>query len=234
MAEFRVGNFGDKLDGASEPRRGTVAAICMPRTDDDYFGPASEIICARVAPLIGLDVPPGVLARDEAGDIYFASLDFTAVGGPPSADLAAFVAAKPELAAGVVVFDCWVANEDRMMDNLAYDAGADEVILFDHDQALFGPPGAFWVDDPDDPHCDSSLVELLRDARPIRAWADKVAAVPGDLLRKACEAILIGGIYDSDDANAAHDFLAARQPRIRDLIKGGIGRFLELENPDAI
>jgi hypothetical protein len=234
MVEYRVTELGESLDGASNPRRGSIAAICKRHDAADYFAAASEAICARLAPLIGLETPPGVIARNDEGEAFFASLDFAPGGTLGSTDLLAFVAAEPVLAAGIVVFDCWIGNEDRMQDNLFYDAVSGELVLFDHDQALFGPPGALWIEEPDEPHCDSSLVQVLEDASAIKDWATKVALVPEELLRKACDSIVVSGIYDKKYADAAFDYLASRQPRVHALIKQARWGFLALRNPAAI
>jgi hypothetical protein len=103
--EHRVTELGESLDGAGNPHRGSIAAICKPRDDADYFAPASEAICARLAPLLGLETPPGVIARNDEGEAFFASLDFAPGGTLGSTDLLALVAAEPVLAAADVVFD---------------------------------------------------------------------------------------------------------------------------------
>jgi len=57
-----------------------------------------------------------------------------------------FAEDEPTLAAEIVIFDCWIANEDRHERNLAYVRGHTAPMIFDHDQSLFGANGGRRLD----------------------------------------------------------------------------------------
>lgn len=99
---------------------------------------ANEYVCGRLAQILGLPVPPGTIATLNDGQPAYVMLKFGHKGDkPPKADIAAFVAARPKLAARIAVFDCWVINADRHPGNLAYIPGI-SASVFDHGHALLG------------------------------------------------------------------------------------------------
>jgi hypothetical protein len=95
----------------------------------EHYTVANEYICNRAALAVGLPVPPGTIAKKADRTNMFVCLRFTA--GPtslPAVDPADLVADHPQLAAGIIAFDCWVGNWDRHAGNFAYAQGADAAV----------------------------------------------------------------------------------------------------------
>jgi hypothetical protein len=109
--------------------------------DESEFTIANELICARIGQTIGLPVPSGVVAEDAAKRVYYLSLDVSFEGKAlPPVIPAEFAKEEPWLAAGVVVFDVFIANGDRNPGNLSRDPAftVPRVSVFDHGHALLG------------------------------------------------------------------------------------------------
>lgn len=108
----------------------------------------NEYVAWRLANAVGLPVPPGaLLGNHSSGDVGWVTLSYLPSHRfLPPVDPAPVVAAFPELAAGVVVFDYIIANLDRHAGNLAIVNGpvlaaggpqpAERLEVFDHSHAL--------------------------------------------------------------------------------------------------
>ncbi len=189
---------------------------------------ANEFICAQLASALGLPVPPATIAETNTGEKVFVSLKYTV--GPtslPAVDPAELVADRPDVAAGIVVFDCWVGNWDRHAGNVAYVRGASGVSIFDHGRSLLRTPtgqGAAAVQaGQDDPHLhvpQNVLCDHVADARLLARWAERVAAVPEELVRDAGRAASRLGVCTDEEASAVAGFLLHRKERIMSYLSG--------------
>jgi len=137
------------------------------------FTVANEVIAARLGQTLGLPVPAGVVAHDAAGGLLYVSLDVSADGKQlPPIVARDFVQSHPELAARILAFDMWIANEDRHTQNVALDPNftPPRPSIFDHGHALLGTGGgagparlSYYIDKLGFPsHC--FLGELQDDA----------------------------------------------------------------------
>jgi hypothetical protein len=82
--------------------------------DVAQFTIANEVVAARLGQALGLPIPAGVIAEDGSGKLYYLSLDVSKTGHTlPPAHPPDVIASEPFLAAGAVIFDFLVANEDR-------------------------------------------------------------------------------------------------------------------------
>jgi hypothetical protein len=111
---------------------------------------ANEWLAHQLAQLARLPVPPGALidasASPSGAGVGWVTLSFTRSGiRPGPVDPAAIVAAAPEVAARLIVFDLLIANFDRHVGNLTFRRTSQRIEVFDHSHALLGI-GASAVD----------------------------------------------------------------------------------------
>jgi hypothetical protein len=211
------------------------------KTNDQYqFTIANEVIAARVGQALGLPVPTGVVAEDTTGKLYYLSLDVSKTGHTlPPAHPPDVIAAEPFLAAGSVVFDFLIANEDRHAGNLSLDAAfaPPRLSLFDHGHSLLGSGGTEGKARLDAlkaaPGClaahggnRQALIDSLTDAAVVLDWVDRVESLPDYVFLDACKAVTVPGLnVDPALATVLATWLCARKLRLRDLIAAGQHEF---------
>jgi hypothetical protein len=196
---------------------------------------ANEVVAARVGQVLGLPVPAGVIAEDTSGKLYYLSLDVSKTGHTlPPAHPPDVVAAEPFLAAGCVVFDILIANEDRHAGNLSLDPAftPPRLSLFDHGHSLLGasavqgaarlaamanvlgclgPPGMTGN--------RQALLDHVASAVDIDAWTTRVEQLPDYVLEDACNLIADADLnVDTSLARELADWLSARRSGIRAMV----------------
>lgn len=199
------------------------------------FTIANEVIAARVGQALGLPVPAGVIAEDEDKNLYYLSLDVSREGKQlPPVFPEEFCQEEPWFAAGTIVFDVLIANEDRNSGNLSRDPAFNppRVSIFDHGHALFGtnaPTGPDRLNAlTDQLGCgNSALLDQDVDAGRLELWATRVRELPSYVFDDVCgevartPALNVG----QDDANALAAWLASRAAGVGDLICDNQGAF---------
>jgi len=119
---YRITELGNAHRGGMNAAVDAEIRGIAKTNDASEFTIANELICARIGQTIGLPVPSGVLAEDAAKRLYYLSLDVSFEGKAlPPVIPAEFATQEPWLAAGVVVFDVFIANGDRNRANLSRD-----------------------------------------------------------------------------------------------------------------
>ena len=183
---------------------------------------AAELLCAHLARAVLLPVPPSFVVNDADGTPHHVSLN-SAVSGEnlPPADAAALVAAHPDLACGIIMFDVWVGNADRHNKNLAFDQAADRVTLFDHNNAILqGTNIPAWLAGNKDQlgiggHC---LKQHIVNVAPMMEWNTRINGVPEFYVRAlVSEATKVGLPQEMEAPCAQH--LLERRVRLIELLK---------------
>lgn len=200
---------------------------------------ANEYICTRLGEFIGLPIPPCVMTSSEMMDApaIFSELNFNAYSDnlpPVFPDLC--VKHLPVECAGVLMFDIWIANEDRHDKNLAVDnvAAPKKMIAFDHDMALFGGSGETVGADRlgelqftrlgitggtvtgGNRHC---LLDEITTAEHFDPWLERIATVPKHFIASLCQEVVRVGVAAQPEADAAVEFLEFRKRNIGLLIE---------------
>ena len=198
------------------------------------YGVFNELVCMRLAQLIGLPVPIGMtLERD--GNVYFASCHLLAAGGEmPKADLQRFVTDRPADACGITVFDAWIANADRHDENMWYDYYSDggQFVLFDHGRALLNGSGRVHMSSNEsrlgirlDPPC---LSFHMRSFTSFSHWVGLIQQVPTAAIFAATrEAATVG--VDVTLAEECATWFSARRDRLPELFRGSSDDFPQRE-----
>jgi hypothetical protein len=126
---------------AAAPRYCTISGVAKSNSGNAPYAVANEFICGRLGLMIGLPIPPGMVARTDDGNLAYISLRFGPKGelSPPVIP-EHLVEDNPSIAAGINAFDCWIGNEDRHPGNVAYVRGQSQrpATVFDHSHALLG------------------------------------------------------------------------------------------------
>lgn len=212
--------FGDGAGGTTGARHATIGGIVKIASDERPYDVANEYICGRLGLMMGLPVPPGALVETKLG-LGYLSLRFGRRNEtPPMAIPEHVIEDHPSFASGAIVFDTWIANEDRDPFNLAYSrAGRIPPSAFDHADALFGPDQvtdlAKRLDRPIQHGC---LLPLLKDVSHLPTWTGRVKRIDDGMIRALCDEVAGRGLLSRADARLAHDFLAFRRGRISELI----------------
>jgi hypothetical protein len=227
---YAISSIGSKLPGASGAIEVQMAGIAK---DDsiEHYTVVNEYVCSRVAAAVCLPVPPGTIAKKADGTNMFVSLRFTA--GPtslPPAHPAELAADHPDLAAGIVAFDCWVGNWDRHAGNLAYVPGVSGVSLFDHGRTLLRMPngeGVAQIDAwRDKPHVydSSALLKHVDDYKLLSRWSVRIAQVPSEIIGDACGTAVSAGACTIAEGQAVERFLEHRKTRIMGYLSAEKGK----------
>jgi len=187
------------------------------RSNSNRFEIANEMIAMRLANFVNLPVPAGV-ALEESGTTYFCSMLFAGSGQKlPPADTAKLVVRLPRLASGIVIFDTWIANGDRHEGNLSFNETDEDVMIFDHGQALFGQTGSSRLADLAGSFCidrDNHSVALdLQSFVDFDDWMDRILQLPDWHLRDIVQESRMLGVTEYE-ANDLFDFLRAYPKRL--------------------
>ncbi len=219
---FVLDTWGDPVGvGVSGARYCTLEGVAKTNTPDARYTVANEFLCGRVAALIGLPTPPGVMARTDDSDLAYVSLRFGDKGEmPPPVIPADVVAGNPSAAAGVVAFDCWALNDDRHAGNLAYVHGSAPLTVFDHSHAMFGPnEGAPRLEAYDGAALVTGCLHTeLTSGGELSDWCDRIAAVDDRVLRDLFLQMAQVGAVTDDEAQKGGDFLIKRKSELLALI----------------
>lgn len=194
---------------------------------------ANEFICSELARLLRLPVPPATIAFLNEGKkqpVFFALDVNNSKSKFPRVHPDIVASKMPDLAAGIVLFDIWVANSDRHDENLAADVVADpkELVVYDHGQALFGGIRGTSIDRfvelhgklglVDEPLGQNCLIGHLSSYNRLAAWFDKFKRIDdwliGDILDIGCSMTSI----PVDERNRAESFLRDRRRHIDQLV----------------
>lgn len=223
---FEIDSFGDPVgDGVTGARYCFLGGVVKVDVEGSELAVANEYIVSRLATLLGLPVPPGAIAAGDGGQRAFVSLRFGQKGErPPPAILEEIVDNEPRMAAGIVAFDCWIANTDRHSKNVAYSRDPDiPLAIFDHERALAGTERAKLpsrlLELVDKPNLAGMFVGATLDGAQLLSWAQDILALPTFQIRDACRSVLASGAMQKWEVDLIERFLLDRRPRLADFLR---------------
>lgn len=226
---YAIKSIGGRLGGASGALEVLLEGIAKDDSSEPYTV-VNEYICSCIAAAVGLPVPPGTIAKKADGSNMFTSMRFT-VGSTslPPMDPAELVADHPDIAAGIVAFDCWVGNWDRHNGNIAYVRGVSGVSIFDHGRTLLHTPNGTgesaidgWRDAPH-LHAASAILQHVDDHKRLARWSERIALVTPELISDACGTAARQGACNVAEAQAIERFLEHRKTRIMGYLSASRG-----------
>jgi hypothetical protein len=223
VSTYKIWAIGNPVGmGATAPLHVGVAGVAKTNGPHHPTVVANELVCNKLASALLLPTPPGFVIEHN-GAAYYVSLNFNLAGqNLPPADPAAIVAAHPELAWGIVLFDAWILNDDRSPNNIAFDATTSAVQIFDHSHALFTKNAQTRTQHAAllgiGGHC---LAPRMITLNGFDRWCGRFAALSEDYVRTVVTSAVDPRFNVSlADANAYADWLVDRQGRLRDLVRG--------------
>ena len=141
----------------------------------------------------------------------------------------------PDLSAGIMMFDVFIANADRHDENLVVDDlnKPKHISVIDHDSALFGMPlpgvkcgverfasmknrlgctgGAKTAGNRHE------LIDHFTSTKYFARWCDRIYNIPRDFITRVCDSARNHGLK-KDQAVAARRFLLDRKDRLKGIV----------------
>jgi hypothetical protein len=211
--------------GATAPMHVGIAGIAKTNAPHATVV-ANELVCNQLATALLLPTPPGFLIQ-HGGAPYYVSLNFNLAGhNLPPADPAALVAAHPELAWGITLFDAWVLNDDRHAQNIAFDTATNHVQIFDHSHALFAKRAQMPANAAALGFGNQCLAPRLTTVAGLLKWHARFVALPEFFVRTVVENVAEPQFnVTAADAAFCADWLIDRRARLKDLVLANRGNF---------
>lgn len=211
----------------TEPLRGTLDVVLKQDSDNSPSCVYNEMVALRLAQRLGVPLAMGVPSVGDGGT-YFASLT---VGGlsinlPNVTEKQMPNVAKryPADAAGILVFDVWVLNNDRANNLKANLTSADIHLIagIDHEQTLLGTLGDLKESLAALEAMEVPAQHPLRESVPasqLRTWTDAVRGLSDETIDAAVVlGFSVSGVHESMQRKLG-TALKARRDAIDDLVK---------------
>lgn len=217
--------------GVTGARFCSIAGVAKTNTTNQPFLVANEFICNRLAMMLGLPAPPGVISKTDDGQLLFLNLRFGRKGEMfPPVNPQVVASERPKEVAGIVAFDVWVANSDRHTGNLIYVRSVMPLAMIDHGNALFGADesGSSRLDERRDKPCISPsgcLHEHLRSLDELERWADRIRRLPEEGIEDICFAAADHGGLTRAQADEVFRFIVYRKSRVHEFVLQSRVRF---------
>lgn len=218
----------DELGGSLDAWWGQAIVHVKAQDGDMPFMVANELICCRLAAALGLPVLPGELAtHPESGRLCWATPQVK-YGGvtPPPALPADILELYSSTAAGALVFDCWVLNEDRHDENFLFHPNLG-MWLIDHEHSLAGRDGSRF-EAFEKGQTASSISHCFRgqvlDVDDVEYWVRRVRSIPVNVIDLALNEANARRLISKQQVNILRKMLVARRETISSLVAGLVGK----------
>lgn len=220
---YRIWAWGPEVDASSTgARRIGIAGIAKPSSTEFPFQVPNEIICTDIGRAIRLPIPPGCVVTHESGKVvHYVSLDFSQSAELlPPIDARALARDFPELACGIILFDLWMANEDRHEANLSYDTDTKTIQIFDHGRAILSAGGRSRLEKIDDRKIIDSncLSGEIRNMSGFSVWNNRIKSIPKFFIEEVVSDAKKFG-FPEDEVKFCTDFLLDRRSKLMRLVK---------------
>jgi hypothetical protein len=220
---YRVTRLGDAIldeDGVDTRRSfGRVEALIKDH-DPSTYEIANEYICSRLAMAVGLPVPPGDFAEVHESEKVCWVSPLVTRESPPPPDLEDVCSREPKAAAGMVIFDAWVANHDRHEYNFLYSLRYG-LTMIDHGQTLFfkGENPMDGLATTVDVGLGSHLLSPFVSNAIVDDWCSRIAAVPRKSIVGAVEPVQRLNLISAEHGTALVNFIEHRARRLKSLVR---------------
>lgn len=207
---------------------------------------ANEWICGRVAQFLQLPIPSFTLVcKKSRSTRMFLSHKFERNTSRFEISPRSLYEAFPFLCTGIVVFDIYICNPDRLMRNLKVDRTSQptKLHLIDHEKALLhvgqgqgiqylksmvdrlGVSSSLGSNRIGSDHC---LIDLIIDYQDLVTWVRRVQDIPDWFIHCICEDVYRNPLTKRE-LRAVQDFLKKRRDKLWSLISTHKSRFRSLE-----
>lgn len=115
MYGYYVVDWGEPVGfGRSKPRYCSVAGVAKQDFRDAAYTVSAQFVAMRLGTAIGLPIPPGAIVLGPDGNPAYACFRVHSEAARPVVPVPEIIVAdNPVAAAGIALFDIWMANTDR-------------------------------------------------------------------------------------------------------------------------
>lgn len=202
---------------------------------DECYELFNEAVAIELARLCGLPVLDQFFYMHD-NDLYSVTprIGNHKIPPPPENQLLEILSANPELSHGMVLFDLWVANNDRRPANIQYGREAESIYLIDFGNALLyraQNKGMARLDDleqhPENQYMEPGkkygYTELLIDPVCVDRWHERFLSIPEwmieNVVSRGNELILMGLSVVEPSPGAIKDRVYSFLMKRRELLK---------------
>jgi hypothetical protein len=225
--------------GVNETYRSQAGVIVKLNNPGETHAVANEYVSAELAKHIRLPLPPHFVATvKRTEEPAFCSLNATMRGGAlPPIDAKTACQNEPDLCTGVILFDIWIANDDRSRKNVAYleNRPPHRLIIFDHSHAPFFYPDfdhrnrlVLGINRQSDGrrHC---LLDHLATDHYFDKWVNRIANLSNEYIKEILDDAGELGLKP-EHRFLGYDFLCGRRDRLPKLLRNHRNHFTGIQN----
>jgi hypothetical protein len=227
---YKVWSWGKKRSDGQEDCVKVNAGITVVAKRHLYekFEVFNELVAMTLGRALGLPIPVGfVIEKDN--DPYYCSGNIAPGNEFPDADVEHLAINNPRVACGIAIFDAWICNHDRNLQNIFYDCDSGSTFLIDHGQALLGILGPKHIrQDEDRLQLYEAFAKELRDFSAFGYWYDRLVRIPEHMIMDTVRDAAGVGV-DEGDAIVAGRLLVTRRSSLPALFKASKSLFPKLE-----
>ncbi|NOT00605.1 MAG: hypothetical protein HOP29_08260 [Phycisphaerales bacterium] len=241
---------GDPIGGGSGEKTHFTVEYLGKRNNAEFpYTVANEVVATQIGISLGLSVPTVIthdIGTEPIALIQMLDRDATIQGQPPAAAkaLEAFVSEHPDEVHGAIVFDLFIANNDRafgpLRRNVAID-GHGQLQLYDHGNSCFYRPrpdvgiqaGIPRLDAVEkdiaaifDKGRENHYLEFLTDISLVKKWCGRIKQLPEFLIEAAVDRIPRSTVLPNNgERTRLAEFLKTRRLYLYDRIVESRGLF---------
>jgi hypothetical protein len=184
----------------------------------NQFEVPNELLCMRLGLALRLPIPVGVILEKDS-QTYYASLHVAIAGEklpPASEDDLDEIGRNEHLACGIVMFDSWILNEDRIPVNISHLEG--QTFLFDHGRAFLDRTGRRFLEENAGNICighDHCLADRIRTLWAFDEWHQRIMDIPVGYIRDSVELASRVGL-PPNEVEFCTQYLVERRERMRE------------------
>jgi serine/threonine protein kinase len=205
---------------------------------DDCYEMFNEAVSVSLGHMCGLPVLEQFFFL-HGTNIYSVTQYISQHGHPPlkADNLRKMLYANPSMSHGMVMFDLWIANNDRKPDNIQFGPNADSIYLIDFGNALLyraETKGVKRLEEMEkypeklytEPGKPYAYTKLLYDPGEVDFWCDRFLSIPEWMIRNAVErgdeVLQMGStVWESSEGSikeAAYNFLIKRRNLLKRIV----------------
>ena len=243
---YSVERWNDPVGrGVTGTQHVTLGGYAKVNTPKFPFCVANEFLASRIGVRLGITVPPGTLVQAQGtAEVGWVTLTFG--DDLPPVRPAEIVTDIPSPAAGLIVFDTFILNNDRHTRNLAYRPSQKRMEVFDHSHSLFGSGTGdletrlqscrdrLVIDGTaigGRRHC---LLDRVDDPNEILGWAEKlVREVHEEFITESCRDVALNSLGPTDEqCDRMAEFLISRREQLVEVIRSEKSEFRSIHEED--
>jgi hypothetical protein len=224
--KFKILEAGRQVGiGKTEAFHVSIGGIAKSNSQSHPYVVPNELVCGALARAILLPVPPGFVVEHKSLPHYVSlNFNFTDEKLAP-ADTSLIAAQWPDLAAGIVLFDIWILNDDRHDQSIYLDRTTEKLYIFDHSHAFLRRKGRARLLEKASElaignHC---LASKLPDLSHFNKWHERIKSIPEFYIREVLVSATKVGLSE-EDVDFCVEYLVTRRSRLAAIVNVNMHR----------